>query len=188
MTRQLTALAAACLLVSIATTAQAQYDFPRIGLSASPDTYVDHVEAEIGETFTLYACVFGNGPGDPLEQPLKSMAWIVHLACCGAAMEVMDVAYNPDFQHEGEGPMTGVTTTTGGECIDQEGIWLATLQVRLDAPGPGDYIWAAGPYDWAVDCNDENPVFMDMPLIITVPGDTTPAADSSWGSLKADYR
>ena len=82
--------------------ASAQYDFPRIGLSAAPDHYVDAMEAEIGEEFTMYACVFANTPGEPLQQPLQSVAWVIHQACCGAYLDLLDVVYNPEFEHVGQ--------------------------------------------------------------------------------------
>jgi len=169
-----------------AASASAQYDFPRIGLSAAPDRYVDAMEAGIGEEFTIYACVFAHVPGEPLQLPLRSVAWVIHQACCGASLDVVDVQYNPDLLHEGRSPLSGMVSSVEG-CLDQDGIWLATLTVRLNAPGPGDYLWAAGPYAAAVDCDGGNPFFMDMPVNITVPA-STPSANSSWGTLKAGYR
>jgi hypothetical protein len=179
-------LAALAGLLLAAGSASAQYDFPRIGLSAAPDRYVDAMEAEIGEEFTMYACVFAHAPGEPLQQPLQSVAWVIHQACCGAYLDLVDVVYNPEFVHVGQSPLSGVVSSAE-TCVDREGIWLATLTVRLDAPGPGDYLWAAGPYAGAADCDGGTPVFMDMPVNITVPG-STPVVSSSWGTLKARYR
>lgn len=178
-----------CLIAGVllaATPASAQYEFPRIGLSASPDRYVTAMEAEIGEPFDIYACVFGHVPGEPLQQPLQQVAWVVHQACCGAVLDLLDVQYNPEFVHEGQSPLAGMVSSVEG-CVDTEGIWLATLTVRLLAPGPGDYLWAAGPYTAPVDCDGTHPIFMDMPVNITIPGGT-PAEDSAWGAVKARYR
>ena len=177
-------LLAALLLV--AAPAAAQYEFPRVGLSAAPDHYVDAMEAQIGEEFTIHACVFAHVPGEPLQLPLHSVAWVIHQACCGASLDLVDVQYNPDLVHEGASPLSGMVSSVAG-CVDQDGIWLATLTVRLNAPGPGDYLWAAGPYAAAVDCDGGNPFFMDMPVNITVPA-STPADSPSWGALKASYR
>jgi len=177
-------LAAGVLLA--AAPARAQYEFPRIGLSAASDRYVTAMEVEVGVPFEIYACVFGHLPGQPLQQPLQQVAWVVHQACCGAVLDLVDVQYNPEFTHAGESPLSGMVSSVAG-CVDAEGIWLATLTVRLLAPGPGEYLWAAGPYSLPVDCDGANPVFMDMPVNITVPGGT-PGEDSAWGAVKARYR
>ena len=53
--------------------------------------------------------------------------------------------------------------------------------MRLQAPGPGNYLWAAGSFGWAEDCEGEQVRFRDMPLQMIVAG------DSSWGALHAEY-
>ncbi len=182
-------LAAALALVAllVAGPAAAQYDFPRIGLSASPTSYVDTMTAEIGHEFTLYACVFAHEPGQPLQQPLHQVSWVVHQACCGAYLDVQSVELNPLLEHTGSTPLAGMVSSVDG-CLDESAILLATLTVRLDAPGPGQYLWAAGPYAFAQDCEGGNPIFMDMPVTITVPNNSTPTEVRDWGALKALYR
>ncbi|MBE0566941.1 MAG: hypothetical protein IH621_13355 [Krumholzibacteria bacterium] len=185
--RRCAATGAAVLALALAAVpAAAQWDFPRIGLSAAPDRYVDALTAEVGEEFTLYACVFAHEPDQPLQQQLSLIPWVVHQACCGAWMDVISVELNPALEHVGASPLSGMVSSAAA-CLDQEGIMLAALTVRLDAPGPGDYIWAAGPYALVEDCEGGHPVFMDMPVTITVPG-TTPTEASRWGALKALYR
>lgn len=167
--------------------AAAQYDFPRIGLSASATSYVDTVTAAIGDEFILYACVFGHEPGQPLQQPLHQVSWVVHQACCGAYLDVQSMELNPMLDHVGSTPLAGVVSSVDG-CLDESAILLATLTVRLEAPGPGQYLWAAGPYAFAQDCEGGNPIFMDMPVTITVPNNSTPVEARDWGALKALYR
>lgn len=182
-------LAAALVLgaLLVAGPAAAQYEFPRIGLSASATSYVDTVTATVGDEFTLYACVFGHEPGQPLQQPLHQVAWVVHQACCGAYLDVQSVELNPLLDHIGSTPLAGIVSSVDG-CLDESAILLATLTVRLDAPGPGQYLWAAGPYAYAQDCEGGNPIFMDMPVMITVPDSSTPTEARDWGALKALYR
>jgi hypothetical protein len=166
--------------------ARAQVSFPRLGMSASPDMYVPTATIEAGEPLTLYVAAFGFEPGDPLDQPVSVLPWAVHQVCCGAVLEIVDIQYNPDLTHQGD-PYLGVTSSSE-TCIEQDSILLATLTVNFNAPEPGDYLAAAGPFAAAVDCEGSNPLFMDMPMTITVTGDPTPTEPSRWGSLKAIYR
>ena len=98
----------------------------------------------------------------------------------------MAVEYNPDFTHEGT-PYFGVTSSSE-TCVDEDAIVLATLTMILDAPEPGDYLAAAGPYAAAYDCEGNSPLFMDMPMTITAYGDITPVESRTFGGLKAIYR
>ena len=179
----LTLLAGGLLL---APRAEAQLTFPRLGLSASAESYVDTLTTEIGQEFTLYVCAFGFASGDPLEQDVSVLKWAVHQVCCGAVLEIMDTQYSPDFFHTGS-PYMGVTSSSE-TCVSADAIVLAALTMRIDAPEVGDYLAAAGPFDAAVDCEGNNPLFMDMPVIITATGDPTPVEASTWGGLKAIYR
>ncbi len=179
------ALVAALLLAALP--AFGQYTFPRIGLSASAEAWVDSITVQPDETFTLYACVFGHDPGQALAQPLSELSWVVHQVCCGAWMNVLAVDLNPAFQHVGESPLSGMVAVADGGCIDSPGIRLATLTVQIVAPGPGQYLWAAGPYALAHDCQGGEPIFMDMPVTVTVTGETADR-DTPWGAAKAMYR
>ena len=166
-------------LVIAADAAPAQSDLPLVGLSAEKDRYVDLVSAPAGAVFTIHACAFGGEDGEALDQPLTVLRWVVFQACCGASLELIDVTYNPDLQHTGN-PLAGVVSTFAG-CRDEDAVWLATLQVRLQAPGPGNYLWAAGSFGWAEDCEGEQVRFRDMPLQMIVPG------DASWGAFHAEF-
>ena len=172
-------MASLLALTATAGLASAQTDLPLVGLSGAKDRYVEKVEAPTGEVFTIHACAFGGEEGEALDQPLTVIRWVVFQACCGAYLDLVDVTYNPDLQHTGN-PIGGVVTTLDG-CGDEEAIWLATLKVRLRAPGPGSYLWAAGAFGFAEDCEGENVRFGDMPLQMIVAG------DSSWGALHAEY-
>ncbi len=167
--------------------AEAQLTFPRLGLSASPTSYVDSLAVEIGQEFTLYVCAFGNQPGDPLEQDISVLQWAVHQVCCGAVLQIIDTEFSPDFYHEGT-PYFGVSSSSE-TCVSEEAIVLATLTIVLDAPEPGDYLAAAGPWAAAVDCDGNNPLFMDMPMTLTATSDgISPVSQTTWGGLKATYR
>lgn len=179
------ALVAVLLLAALP--ALGQYTFPRIGLSAAAEAWVDSISVQPDETFTLYACVFGHDPGQPLEQPLGELSWVVHQVCCGAWMNVLAVDLSPDFEHAGESPLSGMTAVANGGCIDSPGIRLATLTVQIVAPGPGRYLWAAGPYALARDCDGNETIFMDMPVTVTVTGEAADRA-TPWSAAKALYR
>ncbi len=178
---------AVLLLLRAAGPAAAQDNFPRVGLSAAAGSWVDSLTVALGDTFTLYVSVLGHTPGEPLAQPLHDVAWVIHQACCGATLDVLATDLNPDLDHTGLSPLSGMVSTAAG-CIDQDAIRLATLTVRLRAEGPGQYLVAAGPYAWAHDCEGGEPVFMDMPVLVTATGTSTPAAPGSWSGLKAQYR
>jgi len=177
----------AALLLLCAGPVSAQDRFPRIGLSAAADSWIDSLTVDLGDTFTIYACVFGHDPGEPLAQPLHDVAWVIHQACCGASLNVAAVDLNPDLVHTGQSPLSGIVSTAP-DCIDQDGIRLATLTVELRAEGPGQYLLAAGPYAWAHDCEGGEPVFMDMPVTVTATGAITPDEPGNWSALKAQYR
>lgn len=170
----------------LAPRAHAQISFPRLGISASAESYVDTFSVDNEAPFTLYVCAFGFQSGQPLGQEVSSLQWAIHQVCCGAVLEVTGITYNPDFTHTGD-PYSGVTSTSD-VCVDADSIVLATLAVRMTAPEPGDYLAAAGPSGPAWDCAANNPLFMDMPMTITITGDITPVQASTWDGLKAIYR
>jgi hypothetical protein len=173
-------------LLCLATAAFAQSEYPRIGLSAARDVYLDQITVQPGEAFTLYATVMGPNPGMGLNQPLQSLAWVIHQVCCGGVIDVLNIEYNPDLHHEGH-PLAGVVSTADN-CLDQDSIWLATLTVRM-VPGTVDSIlWAAGPYGAIRDCDGQSPVFLGQAVTILPEGSSTPNEPSPWGHVKAMYR
>ena len=166
--------------------ARAQTFYPRMGLSASPTHYLDTIEVVPGEEFTLYACVFGSILGEPLDQPITSLSWVIHQVCCGAEVNILNFEFNPDLENTGH-PLVGVQTEAE-TCYDQGDILLATLTCTMTNPTPGGVLWAAGPYDASLDCEGGNALFMGMAVTINVDGDALPTDNGSWGSIKAMYR
>ncbi len=175
----------ACLMVAGAGYAQFQ-DLPRVGLSASATSYVDSVAVDLGAPFTVYACIFGPDAQTPLQETISSVPWVIHQVCCGAAMEILDVQYNPELEHTGH-PLAGVRSTAP-ECLQRDSLLLATLLVQVTADQPGEFLWAAGLADAYVDCNGDNPLFQGLPVLIIADGGQVPDGKTSWGGLKALYR
>ncbi|MEN8006391.1 MAG: hypothetical protein ABFS42_05215 [Candidatus Krumholzibacteriota bacterium] len=174
------------ILALFVTEAAAQVSYPRVGLSASPHEYIDTIDIAPGEEFTLYACVFGPGPGEPVGQPFTSLSWVIHQVCCGAEIDILDFQPNPDLEHTGH-PLLGVRTTSE-VCYDRDLVILGTMRCNLTNPTPGGVLWAAGPYDASFDCEGGNALFMGMAVTINADGDPLPTEDTRWGSLKALYR
>jgi hypothetical protein len=182
---------AATLLIIVTTgllaqPVKAQLSFPRLGISASAEAYVDTLTVAEGQEFTLYACAFGVEPGLPLEQDVSVLQWVIHQACCGASLVVLDTQFNPELTHIGD-PYQGVISSSE-ICVSADSILLATLTCVMEAPEPGNYLAAAGPFGPAQDCEGGNPLFMDMPLSIRVTEDSAPVEASTWDGLKAFYR
>ena len=173
-------------LFLLAANARAQTVYPRVGLSASPDYHVDTINVVPGEEFTLYACVFGPGPGEPNDQSFTSLSWVIHQVCCGAEVNINDFDFNTDLEHSGH-PLVGVLSTSE-VCYSQDLIILATLTCTMTNPTPGGVLWAAGPFDASNDCVGGNALFMGMAVTINVEEDPTPTVDNRWGSIKAMYR
>jgi hypothetical protein len=182
----LTGIALLALIFLLTTTARAQNDYPRVGLSVSPDHYSEEITIVEGEEFTLYACVFGIDDETPLSQPLSSVSWVIHQVCCGSTVDIVDVVWNDEFVHEGH-PILGVTSTPI-ECMDRDSILLATITAILHDPVPGGGLWAAGPYDASFDCQGEMTLFEGLPVSILVDDTVTPVEPTSFGGVKALYR
>ncbi len=181
-----TSFALLAILFLFAANATAQITYPRVGLSASPTEYIDNITIAPGEEFTLYACVFGPGPGEPVGQAFTSLSWVIHQVCCGAVIDIHDFQSNPDLEHTGH-PLLGVRTTSE-TCYDQDLVVLGTLTCTLTNPTPGGVLWAAGPFDASFDCEGGNALFIGLAVTINAEGDALPTDESSWGSLKAIYR
>jgi hypothetical protein len=174
------------LAMLTASLAGAQTAYPRVGMSASPHEYVGNIEVVPGEEFTLYACVFGSGPGEPVNQAFTSLSWVIHQVCCGAEVDISHFDFNPDLDNVGH-PLLGVQTSSE-TCYDQDSIVLATMTCTMSNPTPGGVLWAAGPFDASLDCQGGNALFMGMAVTINVDEDVLPVEDTQWGSLKAIYR
>lgn len=166
--------------------APAQTVYPRVGMSASPTEYVNTLEVELGEEFTLYAVVLGPAPGEPIGQGFTSLSWVIHQVCCGAEVNILDFTFGPGLEHTGH-PLVGVRTTAE-TCYEQDSILLATMTCTLTNPTPGGVLWAAGPFDASMDCDGGNALFMGLAVTIDAGGEVLPTDETSWGSIKAIYR
>ncbi len=179
--------AATIVLLLVAGPGWAQFEsLPRIGLSASATSYVDSIVTDIGEPFTVYICIFGPDEKTPLQETISSVPWVIHQVCCGAAMEILDVQYNPEMEHTGH-PLSGVRSTSG-TCLQRDSLLLATLLVRITADQPGQFLWASGLADAYVDCNDDHPLFQGLAVLIMADGGQVPDDQTSWGAVKSMYR
>ena len=182
----ITGFALLAIIFLFAANAAAQTTYPRVGLSSSPNEYIDNITIAPGEEFTLYACVFGPGPGEPVGQAFTSLSWVIHQVCCGAVIDILDFQSNPDLEHTGH-PLLGVRTTSE-TCYDEDLVVLGTLTCSLTNPTPGGVLWAAGPFDASIDCEGGNALFIGLAVTINTEEDVLPTDKSSWGSLKAIYR
>ncbi len=182
----ITGFALLAILFLFVANATAQVTYPRVGLSASPEEYIDTMNVASGEEFTLYACVFGPGPGEPVGQAFTSLSWVIHQVCCGAEIDILDFQTNPDLEHTGH-PLLGVQTTSE-TCYDEDLVVLGTLTCTLTNPTPGGVLWAAGPFDASHDCEGGNALFTGLAVTINAEGDALPTDDTRWGSIKAMYR
>lgn len=181
------AVAAALLLVMVLSATAARAQFPRIGISASADEYIESMDVVLNEEFTIYVCVFGVDSETPLEQEFSSLSWVLHQVCCGASLTVQDVEYSPEFQHEGE-PHQGVVSSSE-VCVDEPSILLATLTMTMFSDEDGEYLAACGPYQQPEDCEGGNPLLMALPMTLNLTGAGSVATDdSSLEHLKSLYR
>ena len=179
-------VAGAALLIILLNVNSAKAQFPRLGLSASPDHYEGFIDVALDEEFELYICVFGEDEDTPLDQGFSTISWVLHQVCCGAALVVSSVEYNPSFQHEGL-PSLGVVSSSEG-CVDEPSILLATLTATMFADEDGEYLVASGPYGQPVDCEGNNPVVMGMAMTIGLTGVSIPTETDTWESVKSYYR
>ena len=179
-------LTGAALLFLLLSVDSAQAQFPRLGLSASPDHHEEFLDVVLDEEFELYVCVFGVDEETPLEEQFSTISWVLHQVCCGAALVVTEVEYNPAFQHQGI-PSLGVISSSEG-CVDEPSIVLATLTATMIADEDGEYLVASGPYGQPVDCDGNNPIVMGMAMTIGLTGVSVPTETDTWDSVKSYYR
>jgi len=177
---------AATLLFLLISVSSAKAQFPRLGLSASPDHHEEFLDVVLDEEFELYICVIGVDEETPLDQGFSEISWVLHQVCCGAALVVTSVEYNPDFQHQGI-PSLGVISSSEG-CVDEPAILLATLHATMIADEDGEYLVASGPYGQPVDCEGNNPIVMGMAMTLALTGVSVPTEADTWESVKSYYR
>jgi len=181
------AVAMALLVIVMLSASSVRAQYPRIGISGSPDAYIDSLDVMLNETFTLYVCVFGPDAETPLDQEYSSLSWVLHQVCCGAILSVENVVYNTDFQHEGS-PGMGVVSSSE-VCVDEPVLLLATMTMSLFAEEDGGYLAACGPYQQPVDCDGGNPILMGMGMQLNLSGaGGTPNDSLGLQEIKALYR
>jgi hypothetical protein len=162
--------------------AQVITEYPHLGLSAAPDSYVSYKEIQPGEPFTLYMIMIG-----PYAQPLPfdfvQTRWAVYAVCCGATADITGVRYPDNIQHEGE-PIGGVSSVVEN-CLDADVITLAEIDFLLLLNSPGAYLMAAGAIGPTLDCQGSTHLLMDLAVEVLVP---VPNRTRSWGEIKALYK
>ncbi len=175
------------LVLATAPCALAQGDFSVLGLSASPDAYVDAIEVEYGEDFELYVIITGPGAVEPLAHDFSSVGWAVLQACCGGSPAFMyDSQLSTEgLVHEGE-PILGVTTSAP-ECVSADVIHVATLSFNWLYAPTEPFLLGAASMNAAQFCG-EDPQFLSGCAVTVLPQGVTPAESSSWGGVKALYR
>ncbi len=165
----------------------AQSEFPRLGLSAENDHYVGQLNAEIGDTITLYVGAFGSESGVALDEAILSFGWAIFQVCCGADLLIVDFEYIGDFSSQGH-PLAGVNSVAP-ECVSGEFMLLAVLDILLLTPdGPGDYTISAGPTSATINCAGETKIFAGAEVVVTATGEISPTVNTSWSGLKAIFR
>ena len=182
---RLAALALVAALL-VATVAQAQISYPRLGLSASKDAYVDTMTSEAGQPFTLHVIATGVDGLLPLPFEMATFDWAVFAVCCGGAAGMLGYELCADLDHAGH-PLVSVTSSAE-TCLDRDVIYLASVTFFLEGEGPGDYLMVAGATGPAYDCDGGNHLLMDLAVTVTLTGDVTPTDDPTWGQVKALYR
>jgi hypothetical protein len=165
--------------------AQVIPEYPHLGLSAAPDRYVDTLDIQQGEPFTLYMIMIGPQQG-PLPFDLAQTQWTVHAACCGASYNVVDIAYNETMHHEGELP--GDIHSTVEVCAHQDVVLLAAITFELLFQPVGTYLLPAGATGLTLDCDGGSHLMMDLSVILNIGATGTPTDVQSWGAVKAIYR
>jgi hypothetical protein len=189
------------LLILMPGGAWAQFqDYPRLGLSAAPDAYVDSLTVQPDQEFTLYLVATGPNGTEPLPFGISSLQWAVFAGCCGVIFDIHEVTYNPQLDHVGH-PLAGVVSTAP-DCLDVDFLLLATLDFQIINAVPGTYLMPAGATGPAWDCAAESHLFLDLTVSVrleeggvvsTVPNDSSdgssPASGpQTWGGVKANYR
>ncbi len=167
--------------------AVAEGEFSVLGLSASPDSYVDEIEVDFDQEFQLYVIIAGPGAVEPLTKDFSSVNWAVLQACCGGspAFMIESVLHSESLVHEGE-PIVGVHTSAP-VCIDADIITLATLTFTWLYEPAGSFLLGAAAMSAAEFCGEETE-FLSGCSVRIVPLGITPAEDKTWGEVKSLYR
>ena len=177
-----------------------QYEeYPRLGLSASPDSVVSDITVAPGAAFDLHMIAVGPDVGGPLPLAFSSLQWIVRTGCCGVVFDVLNVDYNPLLDHVGS-PVAGVVSAVH-DCLEEEIVRLATITFRILHPTSGIAMMPAGASGPGLDCDAGSllcfdllvNVHLDDSVVSDVPDQPPPDQEgppetSSWGEIKATYR
>jgi hypothetical protein len=178
-------LTAALLLIGAGSAAAQIPDVEaQLTLSVSPDELIQEIAVSDGDTFSLHVVVAGLPGQEKVNFDVQQFHWSVLEACCGSAILLQDVIYNPSFTHEGH-PFAGVISSSD-ICLDDDIYSLATLRLAIDAPESGAYEVLLYPLDVALDCDGGGRSLLGTGATIFV--DFVPNEGSSWSSVKALYR
>lgn len=177
-------LATLCLVVLLPAASSAQFEpNGRLGLSAVANAYVDHLEPDIGDPFTLYVILTGLTNDEPLAFQLQTVTWVVHTVCCGdSPVGVVDMVHAPGFVTEGD-PYEDIESATL-DCPGGDTVLLATITFDWLLDGETEFLLSAGAVTAALDCEDG--AHLVQTLVVDITGqDPTPVESSSWSQIKA---
>ncbi len=184
MTRIARCLAIATLILT-ASAAVAQTDMPRLGLSASPVAFVDSLQVEYGDDFTLWVVMTTPEP-DAGAFDLEYVKWALLNSCCGGSPALyVDAVMGEGLVHDGD-PVFAVESEAE-TCVTGELTVLAECHFTWIYEPEGPFNLAAAALTAARDCADETwyPSGLEFEVI---PDLSTPAEAESWGNLKARFR
>jgi len=155
----------------------------RLGLSASPGSYVPSIAPTVGEPFTLYVVLSGLAADVPPPFDLDTVTWLIHTECCGdTPVGVTSLTYAAGVVASGD-PYEAVTTSLM-DCPDSGTVLLATAHFEWLLEGELQFLLSAGAITAALACDDS--AHLLQTLTVSVEGqDPTPVASSNWSSVKS---
>lgn len=185
-TRARLLLITTALIVAGAGSAAAQFPDAeaQLTLSASSTELIQEITVENGDEFWVEVVVAPMPGEEKVQFDAKRFHWSILEACCGSAVLLQEVVFDPDYTHEGH-PFAGVISTAES-CLDRDMYHLASIRLAIDAPEPGIYLVLLYPLDLATDCADGGRSLFGTGINIVV--DTVAAETSSWSTVKGLYR
>lgn len=155
----------------------------RLGLSASPESYVPTIAPMVGEGFALHVILTSMADDVPLPFSLDAVTWLVHTECCGdSPVGVTSLAFADGITATGD-PYEAVTTTLA-DCPDTDTVLLATARFEWLLEGQAQFLLSAGAITAALACDGS--AHLLQTLTVSVEGqDPTPVASSTWSGVKS---
>jgi len=177
-------LATLCLVVLLPTASSAQWEPEgRLGLSAAYDQYVEHLEPDIGNPFTLYVILTGMSNEELLAFDLQTVTWLVHTVCCGdSPVGVVSMVHAPGFVTVGD-PYE-VIESEALDCPGGGTVLLATVTFDWLLDGETEFLLSAGALTAALDCEDEPHLLQTITVQVTGQ-EPAPTESPSWSQVKA---